>query len=353
MKSITSPKNNRNTLLDNVKAFAIVCMVLGHCIQFGSGSHFEQEELYFLNPVFKFIYSFHMPLFMLISGYLFAFSVERRSWQENFRKKITSLIVPIFTWALLPLCISVVSLLSQTKGHLSFRESIDYYLFTSITHLWFLWAIFWCSIVILIVHRFFKDRVWIYALCVLLSLFLPDSDNWGKYGFMLPYYLLGYYYNRMGNAFKQNIRSSYLLLFIGGIFVILLFFFNRDSYIYTSGYCILRNPVQQLLTNVFRFSIGLFGSLTVILFFSKIKRYICRSTHLSKVFSELGKETMGIYIVSEFLISIMLRRYTKDWTDIHYGALIVESLFILCLSFVIIQIIRKSTFLNRILLGAR
>lgn len=84
MKSITSPKNNRNTLLDNVKAFAIVCMVLGHCIQFGSGSHFEQEELYFLNPVFKFIYSFHMPLFSLSAAIYLPFR-----WKEEVGRRIS------------------------------------------------------------------------------------------------------------------------------------------------------------------------------------------------------------------------------------------------------------------------
>ena len=57
--------------IDAIKAFAIFCVVLGHCIQYGSGIFYLKDEIYFENWLFKIIYSFHMPLFMLISGYLF------------------------------------------------------------------------------------------------------------------------------------------------------------------------------------------------------------------------------------------------------------------------------------------
>ena len=35
------------------------------------------EQAFFENPVFKFIYGFHMPLFMIISGYLFFGSCQK------------------------------------------------------------------------------------------------------------------------------------------------------------------------------------------------------------------------------------------------------------------------------------
>lgn len=64
-------RSARSEYLDVLKAFTIVCVIIGHCIQYGSGARYLENQCYFDNIVFKIIYSFHMPLFMLISGYLF------------------------------------------------------------------------------------------------------------------------------------------------------------------------------------------------------------------------------------------------------------------------------------------
>lgn len=60
--------------LDIIKGIAIILVVMGHCIQYGSGNDYYTSALFFEENIFKFIYSFHMPLFMLISGYVFGFS---------------------------------------------------------------------------------------------------------------------------------------------------------------------------------------------------------------------------------------------------------------------------------------
>lgn len=61
----------RSNYLDILKGYAIILVVFGHCIQYGSGLQAMSNGLYFDNKVFQMIYSFHMPLLMLISGYLF------------------------------------------------------------------------------------------------------------------------------------------------------------------------------------------------------------------------------------------------------------------------------------------
>ena len=55
----------RNRMLDSLKGFAIFLVVLGHVIQ----TVFAPDS-YDSNVIFKIIYSFHMPLFIFISGYL-------------------------------------------------------------------------------------------------------------------------------------------------------------------------------------------------------------------------------------------------------------------------------------------
>ena len=69
MSNLTIEKIYRNQCVDGLKGFAILLVVLGHCVQYGLGEVNFNNENYFEYPIFKFIYSFHMPLFMLVSGY--------------------------------------------------------------------------------------------------------------------------------------------------------------------------------------------------------------------------------------------------------------------------------------------
>ena len=63
----------REYYLDAVKAIAIILTVLGHCIQWILGDTFGEDRLEL------FIYSFHMPLFMIISGYFFQSALRQYS----------------------------------------------------------------------------------------------------------------------------------------------------------------------------------------------------------------------------------------------------------------------------------
>lgn len=55
--------NKRLYYIDNLRGLLIILVVLGHCIQ-NLDLDFDH------NIVFRYIYSFHMPLFMFISGFV-------------------------------------------------------------------------------------------------------------------------------------------------------------------------------------------------------------------------------------------------------------------------------------------
>ena len=54
----------RIELIDYLKGYAIILVVLGHVIVFSNPTEFTQSQL------FTFVYSFHMPLLLFLSGYL-------------------------------------------------------------------------------------------------------------------------------------------------------------------------------------------------------------------------------------------------------------------------------------------
>ena len=108
-----------------LRGLAIFLMLWGHSIQFASVGQID----YFENVVFKVIYSFHMPLFMMISGYLFYYSAEKRDFLELFEYKGKSLMYSILMGSVLNLLLSQGLL----RGWHSYTGAI------SICEIWFLW----------------------------------------------------------------------------------------------------------------------------------------------------------------------------------------------------------------------
>lgn len=79
----------RLDFLDTAKGFAITLVILGHII---SSERF---------PVRMWLYSFHMPVFFIISGYLTNLSKNHISIQQFIIKKFKSLIIPYLSFALI------------------------------------------------------------------------------------------------------------------------------------------------------------------------------------------------------------------------------------------------------------
>lgn len=82
--------------IDEIRGVAILLVVMGHIIQFNG--------IKTSNPVFEFIYSFHMPLFFAISGYItqkVTNITNAKQYILFLKKKFIALIIPLFTWSLI------------------------------------------------------------------------------------------------------------------------------------------------------------------------------------------------------------------------------------------------------------
>ena len=95
---IKSASNNmttqRNYWFDNAKAFLIITVFMGHiCECLIKVVPFENGTPLWLNDIFKFIYVFHMPVFMIISGRFAKGRVDRNDWVTAINKLIAPYIV--------------------------------------------------------------------------------------------------------------------------------------------------------------------------------------------------------------------------------------------------------------------
>ena len=92
--------------IDWARFLGIFLVILGHCLQIPK--NFLQN---FLVEIWHWIYLFHMPLFFIISGYLFK-QQERMDWIKLFR----GLIIPYFLYQFIFIPIMLLSHLSHGQG---------------------------------------------------------------------------------------------------------------------------------------------------------------------------------------------------------------------------------------------
>ena len=197
----------RSPYLDIIKAILIILVIIGHSIQYGSGSTYLEKQLFFNNYLFKFIYSFHMPLFIMISGYLSYNSLNKNSLKETFISKFKSLIIPLFFWTIIPFIINL--------EFYSIIESLKLFIAVFSTNLWFLWSLFYINILVKLINKYFKDNIFIYILSFLITFILPNTFvikyfniQFSLYSFLYFYFLIGYFYKKYNLEDKLNILLS-------------------------------------------------------------------------------------------------------------------------------------------------
>jgi len=133
--------------VDNLKAVGILAVILGHIA----------------SPFSTFIYSWHMPLFFILSGFFVKYEV---STKEFMVKDFKRLMIPYFIFSVIGLFIEIV------KRIVLHRESLDYLheiqgifiwmdmpslINTYAFVLWFLPALFFARVILVIIDKLAKN----------------------------------------------------------------------------------------------------------------------------------------------------------------------------------------------------
>ena len=346
-------EKERNLYLDVLKAVSVILVVFGHSIQYGSGMEYLSWGYCLYNPVFSFIYSFHMPLFMLISGYLFYFSSKNKTAKELIVSKSKQILIPLFCWSFVSLFVHIIKILAGVSSHKITLVWIFQTIFSGFWGgPWFLWAIWWCSLLIIIGRKYFKDSLIFYSVVWVAMFFIPDTNNTAVYKFMLPFFILAYLFNKFDLTTKLSKIYLHKAFGFSALFAFLLLFpnYNFDSFIYTSGYYILdKNIVYQLHNDCFRFVIGLVGSIAVMCI---VHAFMDACPHIvNKVTAYIGTCSLGIYLVSNYIFDEVLKYLPIP--GLNYLYTIVETICILGVSLLVTRLLKKNKITNMLFLGGR
>lgn len=118
--TLSENHQSRNTYLDNIKGFLIICVVVGHFLESSIDYGSDTSKILFL-----LIYSFHMPLFIFISGILCNHTIESK---ERLYEK---LIMLAGLFIMLKLLIYPFQRLNNPKLEFTFvsTDGVPWYLF--------------------------------------------------------------------------------------------------------------------------------------------------------------------------------------------------------------------------------
>ncbi len=319
----------RIKFIDISRGFAILFIVLGHTIV-----HSEHCGM-----LYKFIYSFNVILFFIISGYLFKIKSNEK-FLDFFKKKFLRMMLPYFIWEILfliPYFLFAVDINNSLGNNGSF-SILQIFLNIIIgngnnsalkqnTSLWFLPALFMMEIVyyliIKVLEKYNSKKCDIILFIILFFVGLSSSciENnfiWGlktvlNIGiFFYIGYLLKKYNMISNNSIIMNWYSIIILLLLG----LVGFYFNGIV-----GY------IDYIYGNYFlMFMSGFSISVLIIIISYRIKT--------SNILEYIGKNTMTILIFHKLIIVLFQSKLGKISEMLLMSNFIVEILIAIAIAII-------------------
>lgn len=329
----------RETIYDWVRLIATIFVVVGHSAYLTMQTTYGGVEYILpqnLSIVYNFkimdffrylsgwVYTFHMPLFFMLSGAVLALK-PMAVFDKFFKSKVKRLLIPYFVYSwlfMLPVkwlgnFYDTDSLKAAMKGVLSGQDS---------GHLWFLTALFWCLIIFVALKKFL-DRLNITSVYGLLLLsgviqlcvgYAPFDILGMKKGLgYIFYFSLGYIFQIERRSHKKwNIRKT----ITATIILFVLEYINKRYSIINSFFLIiigsfltflLADICDRMFPKILKKRLGkiVIRNLFYVYIFHDPLEYIVLRIFFNNAFLESGLgcilyiicRTMGIFIVTIIL----------------------------------------------------
>ena len=318
--------NNRLFYIDTLKGFTILCVILGHVLQY-SYNNFDENHL------FRYIYAFHMPLFMMISGFLSSFTPQ--PFFKHIIKKGQRLVLPFIMWGIITIII---------QQELSISRIINLFIYPDDRGLWFLWTLFFISIsynLCLIISHKFNINKYLCFLSYYILLFLISKLFHGLGGSQLiSWYFIFFIFGTILKTIKKLPSNKIIMTLLLAVFLILGFFFIFTTPpIYFQSHFLI-----ALIAYFYKITTALSACLFFFLFCKSIKIY---KSNIQLVLQFFGKETLGIYAIHYYVINVYV--YLKIQPSI--SNLLIGFVLISSLSLLFVKILKLNKYLSFLLLG--
>lgn len=284
----------RNVCIDMTRGLAIILVVLGHSLQ-----HTLQD--YDENIIFRVIYSFHMPLFMFISGFVNYGGKKNCSWMK---RRTKSLLIPFVVWIFIPFILT--QNFNMQEIYLRIIEIVK----SPDSSNWFIYILFLnCCVLYLeeiIRIKLEIKRDWVlfgvfyFVLFVLAYLF----KGWFGFGGLFDNYIFfvaGYLFAEYKEIIpykKWYVKALGCLVFIA----VVPFWRRVGNPVYIDFLIDYGVPsiIQLAVKYLFRYLVA-FGGITVSFLFV----FFIKADMIKKILVFFGRNTLEIYLLHRYWFGIV------------------------------------------------
>ena len=309
--------SQRDYLLDAIKGFAIILVVVGHITAFSKPENLNE------NILFQLIYSFHMPLFFFVSGYL-VFGRFGPTWAWII-KKFRQLIIPYILFTIFFFYLLSYSLFGLSFYKITFNDVAQMlFSYTVPNSAWFLPVLFESFLVLALLinaeKMAGKFSYVFFFLIVALALPLTGIGSIPLVNQIVvytPFLIAGYLVcTYRGCMSEKNIK--YLGIF-GSILFPLLFLFKSSTLFLSIN--------SGLFHLYFTYTIALAG---IILSWCLVKLIV--KLNISFVFVICGIFSLEIYLTHLIILNGFSAKHWPLWYSSGGIAIVSGSIALLLLS---------------------
>lgn len=314
---------NNNYTLTNIKVYTIILVIIGHVLAiYTPNSIFPHLGTRITSIMHDIIYSFHMPLFISVSGAVYAICRKRgkySTWDELLKAKWRRVLLPYFSFGLIIL-FPVLIALDKMQVNVENITSIIYG-DGNIKHLWYLYVLFEMFIITRTIEKILNSWiVFSVIVCTTIIAYNIALPSIFQINMLLKYYIyfiLGYYVGNETIKINLQLYQGFILLVIGLL---------GNYYMYQLP------PIPYSIVNIITSL-----SLSILAF------TICQKYNLlqnTKFYEYLKKVGMGIYLFHVVIIYILFRYNLFGQLGIYIQATLV-TLISFFISIIITRLIRS------------
>lgn len=274
---------DRDTYIDSLKGLLIILVVFGHTIDAYRG------QSHLMTAIYNFIYSFHMPLFIFISGYFSKTSDTNKIRRQVFILLETYIIFQIFRQVI------------PSIYHMTSIKGLIYNILSPGWALWYLASLITWKIVTPLLNKFISRNLLI-PMSIVVCLIAGFTSKIGyplslsRTLFFYPFFLLGYYANKSWIDKFRSLPKILSFVILCCIFIAFYIYSDYKTYDFLSGaksYATIGGGfVYNVIVRVFFILVALLVSILVININTDYK-----------ILSTIGKDSLVYYI---FHISILI-----------------------------------------------
>jgi fucose 4-O-acetylase-like acetyltransferase len=277
----SAPKKPRDPLLDNARALLIALVVVGHTL--------EKIDTPLANVLYTWIYSFHMPAFVLITGFL---SRSYRHQPRQVGRLLTSMLIPYL----------IFQIIHTAENTVIEGDPISISLWDPAWTLWFLLALVIWRLLTPVLRVLRYPLILTVAISVLAPLdsHLSAELTWGRVLSFLPFFTLGLMATPEHLRRLRDVRGAKL---IGGALLLaalLVAWATHDMFstdIFTMSHSYAEDgmsPVYGVVTRVLVLVCGTALAIAVVMLSPRRHHW----------FTVIGVQSLTIYLVHAAILQI-------------------------------------------------